>query len=107
MNVRLLGAARIDAADAADWYDQRRADLGSRFLAALNDLTTDLSQQPRIYGRVPRAPARREIREERVPGFPFLVTYELTTTELVILSVTHFRSVRRPWRQRLGGPPTP
>jgi plasmid stabilization system protein ParE len=101
VNVRLLGAALAEAIEAADWYDQQTPGLGVRFPAALDTLVAILTTHPRVYGRVRRAPAGREVREAMIPGFLYTAVYEVTATELVILSVTHARSRRRPWRGRL------
>jgi plasmid stabilization system protein ParE len=97
---RLLPTAQLEALDAADWYDQRAAGLGAQFLTALDDLVRTLEQQPQLYPRAQGAPSSREIREAPIPSFPWIATYELTTGEVVVLSVTHGHSVRRPWRFR-------
>ncbi len=96
MNARLLGAAMAEAIDAADWYDQQTPGLGARFLAALDALVATLATHPRMYARVRRAPAGREVREAMIAGFLFSAVYEVTATEVVILSVTHARRARRP-----------
>jgi plasmid stabilization system protein ParE len=101
MNARLLGAARVDIIDAADWYERQTAGLGGRFFAAVDRAVERISRFPRVGGRVPRSPRGREVREVIVSGFPFLLTYEVTRNELIVLSVVHARSVRRPWRRRL------
>jgi plasmid stabilization system protein ParE len=101
VNARLLGAALAEAIDAADWYDQQTPGLGARFLAALDCLVATLATHPRMYARVRGAPAGREVREAMIPGFLFTAVYEVTATEVVILSVTHARRLRRPWRGRL------
>jgi plasmid stabilization system protein ParE len=106
MNVRLLGAAWSDAFDVAEWYDQQSSGTGDRFLAAIDQLVDDLARHPRLYGRVNRPPRGREIRQAPVPGFQYLATYEIIGNEVVVLSVTHGRSRRQPWRQRLPDPPT-
>ena len=100
MNVRLLGAAQVEVIDAADDYDQQSNGVGDRFLAAVDALVARLTTHPRLYGKVPRAPRGHEIRQARIPGFLYGSTYEVTATELIILSVTHARSVRQPWRRR-------
>lgn len=100
MTSRLLPTAQLEALDAADWYDQRAAGLGAQFLTALDDLVRTLEQFPQLYPRAAGTPSRREIREAPITGFPWLVTYELTTGEVVVLSVTHGHSVRQPWRTR-------
>lgn len=101
MNVRLLGAAQADVLDAAEWYEQQSVGLGDRFFAAVDRTVERIGRFPRVGWRVQRSPRGRENREVVVSGFPFLLAYEVSSSELVVLSVTHGRSVRRPWRGRL------
>jgi plasmid stabilization system protein ParE len=101
VNVRLLAAAQIEVIDAADAYDQLSPGTGDRFLVAMDDLVARLTAHPRMYGCVSRAPSGHEIRRARIPGFLYTAVYEVTATEVIILSVTHARSVRQPWRRRL------
>lgn len=101
MTYRLFGAAMADVLDIADWYNAQRAGLGDEFVDAVELFAAETAAQPRRYGRVPRAPAGREVREAMLTRFPYIVAYEVTPTEVVILSVTHGRTRRRPWRRRL------
>jgi hypothetical protein len=101
VSVRLLGVAQIEAIDIADWYDQQTSGLGDRFFAALDVLVANITVHPRMYPRVKRAPANREVREALIPNFPFVAVYEVSAVETLILSITHARRVCRPWRQRL------
>jgi plasmid stabilization system protein ParE len=101
VNVRLLGAAQADVIDAADWYERQSVGLGDRFFAAVDRTVERIGWSPRSGWRVQRAPRGREIRETVVSGFPFLLAYEITTNEIVVLSVTHGRRTLRPWRGRL------
>jgi hypothetical protein len=101
MTFRIKPEARIDQSDLADWFEARRPGLGSQVAAALTDLYRTLTAQPRLYGRVNRAPRGREIRVGMPKRFSILVHYEVTATEVVILSVVHARSIRRPWRRRI------
>ncbi len=102
MNPRLLPGAADDIADIVDWLDQQPLQLGTRFRAALNTLVNRLCQQPRMYGRVRRAPRVREVRVAPMRRFSHVVHYEVTATEIVILSVVHARRRAAPWRHRLG-----
>jgi len=43
VNVRILGVALVEAIDAADRYDQQTPGLGTRFLAALDVLVSNLT----------------------------------------------------------------
>jgi hypothetical protein len=96
----------VDATDWADWYNQQAPGLGDRFLAAVDALVATLTAHPRLYGRVPRGPAGREVRQALVPGFLIRAVYEVTPNEVLVVSLTHARSARQPWRQRLPDPPT-
>ncbi|MCI0700138.1 MAG: type II toxin-antitoxin system RelE/ParE family toxin [Planctomycetia bacterium] len=101
MNHRFLAEAFQDLRDMADWYEAQSPGLGDQFTDAAEAHAQNLAAQPRLYGRVPRAPSGREIRETLVPRFLVRMVYEVTATEVVILSVTHARSRRQPWRRRL------
>lgn len=102
MNPRLLPEAADDVADIVDWLDQQPLRLGTRFRAALNTLVNQLCQQPRLYGRVSRVPRGREVRVAPMRRFNYVVHYEVTATEVVILSVVHARRRAAEWRSRLG-----
>jgi plasmid stabilization system protein ParE len=102
MNPRLSPGAADDIAEIVDWLDQQPLRLGTRFRGAVNALVNRLCTQPRLYGRVNRAPRGREVRVARVRRFSYLVHYEVTATEVVILSVTHTHRRSATWRQRLG-----
>jgi len=40
----------------------------------------------------------------KVPRFPYVIYYEVTAAEVVVLAVVHGRSRYRPWRRRLNTP---
>ncbi len=101
MNVRFLLDALLDVQFIATWYNRRQAGLGDRFTDAVDEFAADRGPFPRSHARVSRAPAGREVREGMTDGFPYRVAYEVTATEVVILSVIHAHRRTRPWRRRL------
>lgn len=101
MNVSLLGPARFDVIDIADWYDRQSPGLGRQFEMAVDDLVALLAVQPRVYGRVGRPPRGREVREGPVPNFPYVAVYEVRPAAVLVVSVTHAKARRRPWLRRL------
>ena len=66
--IRLLPEARVELNEAVDWYEQRRAGLGSRFFAqvqaAFNRIAADPQMHVTVYGPV---------RKARVRHFPYIV----------------------------------
>ena len=100
-----IGAeALTEVHDAADWYDQRRLGLGGRFLEAFFTAVEAIEQSPDSAPRLETlAPTRtsRDIRRRMLPGFPYLVAYEMFRGEPFVLAVYHAH--RRPnfWLERL------
>jgi plasmid stabilization system protein ParE len=101
----LIPEAIADIQTIAIKMNRQRAGRGDRFTDAVQRLTQRLLRHPQMYARVPRSPSGRDIREAVVRKFPYIMTYEVTATEIVILSVTHGHSKRKPWRRRLGPNP--
>jgi len=104
VTVRLIAEAIDDVAELADWYDHFRPGLGTRFRTSVGRLVGTLGTHPRLFGRVRGAPRGREFRIAATRRFRAKVVYEVTATEVVILSVVHARSNRRLWRRRLNTP---
>ena len=101
MNFRFVPGARLDLNELVDWYEAQYPGPGARFATAFDATLHGILTCPHAHGRVTRAPRRREVREAMVPPFQVLLTPELTAGEVVILSVTHARSARGPWRRWL------
>ena len=102
MRHRFLPQALQDLLDLAQWYESQSPGSGDRVNDAVEARAAVVASQPRTHGRVACAPRGREVRVAVVRPFLVLLTYEVTATEVLILSVTHARSVRQPWRRRLG-----
>jgi len=101
VNVRLLGPARVDLLDAADYYGLDSAATNDRFLDAFGRLLVRLQLLPQSGWRPQSVPRGRQVRETLVPGFPYRVVYELIDAEIVIVAITHARARKQPWRERL------
>jgi plasmid stabilization system protein ParE len=76
---------------AAAWYEAQRPGLGVEFLDEITALANSLSINALIYAQVMagirRAPARR---------FPYVVSYQVTETDVVVLSVLHMHRMPEP-----------
>jgi toxin ParE1/3/4 len=101
MNVITPVNARWDAIDAADEYESQVRGLGQRFLLAVDDAIRKIAAQPRAYSPARNVPARRDVRFRRVNRFSYLIYYEVTLTEVIVLAVVHARRSQRVWRGRL------
>lgn len=101
MTYRFLGPARADFDDAVDWYDTQHPPLGDDFVAEAHATVQRMSAAPRLFPRAGRAANSREVRVAPVHRYPYLIYYEVTATELLILSVVHAKRRWHPWRQRL------
>jgi plasmid stabilization system protein ParE len=101
VTARLIGPAWVDAIDLADWYDQQTPGVGAAVLKAVDDLVAALSTHPRLYGRLAGAPRGRELRQGVLSGFPIVFVYEVRLNEVIVVSLTHARSIRQTWRRRL------
>jgi toxin ParE1/3/4 len=88
-------AARVEFDDAADWYEQRRAGLGTAFTAAVQQVLDRLAAQPAFYPQV-----YGDVREALVCGFPYCVYYREEPGQIVVLSVFHTARNPAVWQGR-------
>ncbi len=94
--IRLRRAARKEFLDSAEWYEQRGAGLGGRFVEAVDATLADVAENPMRYPEVIEG-----IREALVCGWPFCIYYREEMEEVVVLAVYH--SARDPsgWQSRM------
>jgi plasmid stabilization system protein ParE len=98
---RFLGPARADFDDAVDWYDAQQPPLGDDFIAEVYATVQRMVAAPQSFPRAGRVAGGREVRLAPVHRYPYLVYYEVTATELLILCVVHEKRRWHPWRHRL------
>jgi plasmid stabilization system protein ParE len=76
--------AETELADAFNWYEQRVAGLGNRFLlsvdAAINSIRRNPLQYPALYKNVRRALTRR---------FPYQIFLIVDDLQIIIIAVFH------------------
>jgi toxin ParE1/3/4 len=83
-------AARVEHLEHVAYYEERRAGLGARYLAAFEAAMVKVCDNPQRY-RVELAPG---IRRCRVLGFPYNILYRLSGSDIEVLVVAPHR--RRP-----------
>ncbi len=100
-SVRFHPLATAEVVEAQLWYENRVNGLGDRFLGALRTATTIAAERPKV-GTPTRTNDVGEVLERKAstPGFPYVVVYRTTDSDLEILAVHHER--RRPdyWADR-------
>ena len=89
MRVRVLRPARIELRAAARFYEDRQADLGERFLDAVDRGFIILRLHPEIGVLIENMPPGLDARRWLVPGFPYAIIYEHTRQLIVVHAVAH------------------
>ncbi len=102
MRFGLIREARADLFELGEFFERQRLDSAGRFGKEFYELMKRLILLPQAFARVSRSPPRREIRVGFTAKFPAVIVYEVTTEEIVVLSITHPHQHRVPWRKRLG-----
>lgn len=84
-----------DALDAAEWYDSRQHNLGTDFLARVRKAIDQLIGDPER-----RTSVDYGVRYWPVERFPYVVFYDLSESEVLILGVKHASQESQKWLAR-------
>ena len=80
---------------AAEWYEERKAGLGAKFLQALDATIASVEheplQHPSINPRMRRALLRR---------FPYSLIFSVFPEEIAVLACVHWRQSPERWKHR-------
>ncbi len=95
MRVRLHPEAENEMIEAAAYYEAQQADLGKRFLAAIQDATNNILINPRLYPVVDL-----DVRRCLTKVFPFGVLFRIEPDEIVIVAVMHLARHPDYWKHR-------
>ena len=87
--------AEADLEEAASWYDEEQAGLGSRFLSDVDQVFGRIRERPQQFPVV-----SGDIRRALLHTFPYALYFRETDETIRVLAVLHLR--RRPglWRAR-------
>jgi len=94
--VVLRPAARAEFDEAFDWYEARRAGLGSEFAASVEQALDRISRNPLLHGMV-----YGEVRCTLVRRFPYGVYYLIEEERIVVLAVFHSSRDPKIWQSRI------
>lgn len=101
MNLRLLDEAKQEMRESALWYEDKRAGLGDQFLDTIQHGFELIEEHPHRYMRIETTDENREVRRYVVKRFPFLIIYEVLSTEVLVVAVAHAKRKPRYWESRL------
>ena len=82
--LRILPAVFNDMAEAADWYDDQLAGLGTRFMDSFYAALPEMTGNPLIY-----RPVYREFRRILLKPFPYAAYFRLVGDVTVVVLVFH------------------
>ena len=88
-------SALSDIDHAYRWYEDQQPGLGASFMAAIEQATTRIEDNPQQHARI-RVPARRAILQR----FPYSIFYISHQDRLSAIAVMH--QARHPSRWRIG-----
>ncbi len=99
--VRFRAEARVDVAEAFEWYQRARSGLGVEFLEAIEAALDVVALSPLTWPVWPGSSPRDDVRHFPLRRFPYAIAYIVSGDVLLVLAVAHNR--RRPgfWRDRL------
>jgi toxin ParE1/3/4 len=100
--LRVLPEAEQELAEAAVWYEGKRAGLGVELIAVLDRAFEDIVRSPLAY---PAWRKDRPYRKITVARFPYVVFFQIDADAVEVIAVAHAK--RRPgyWVQRVRAPP--
>jgi toxin ParE1/3/4 len=79
VRVRLTKKAEQDVAEAFDYYEQQKPDLGYRFIARVDEAIEQISENPTLF-----APVIGSARRVLVDQFTYVLFYTISEDAIVI-----------------------
>jgi toxin ParE1/3/4 len=95
MLVRFHTEAEAEMVQAAAYYEAQQANLGRRFLTAVQDAINRIRINPLLFPKV-----EFDVRRCRTKTFPFDVLFQIHAEELVVVAVMHWHREPGYWKDR-------
>jgi plasmid stabilization system protein ParE len=95
MSIRLRRIAQREFDDAADWYEQRQAGLGARFIDEIQQVLYAISQNPQQFAEV-----HADFRQALANRFPYAIYYKVESAQVTVLGVVHTSRDPSVWQSR-------
>jgi plasmid stabilization system protein ParE len=84
--------ARLQIAEAIDWYDSQTPGRGDDFLQSIQDAIDSIAHNPFQYQVL-----RGELRRVVIHRFPYLIIYGVSGEEVIVLRCVHAHRDPRRW----------
>lgn len=84
--------ARLQIAEAADWYDSQSSGRGDDFLRSFQETIEVICRNPYQFQVL-----RGELRRVVLRRFPYIVIYAVSESEVTVLRCVHSRRHPRTW----------
>jgi plasmid stabilization system protein ParE len=92
-------SAELD--EAAEWYEQRRAGLGTDLLDEVRAALQVVSRSPRTGSPIDGLDSALDVRRVPVRRFPYQLVYLVGIEGVVVIAVAHDRRLPSYWASRL------
>jgi plasmid stabilization system protein ParE len=96
MQVVFLLAARVEVIDAQDWYESKRAGLGTRFREEVEATVIRMAENPQQFQVV-----LDDVHRARLRKFPYSLFFRLETDTLLVIACFHAKRDPQRWQQRV------
>jgi plasmid stabilization system protein ParE len=96
MKLKLLAAAKADAASAIAYYNEQEPGLGADFASEVRQTIERILRFPNAWAAVSRRTRRCQVNR-----FPYGVFYSLKEDVVVVIGVLHGHREPRTWQERL------
>lgn len=83
LDVQFEFEARIEIADAYNWYENQKTGLGDTFLKAIDKTINTIQKSPDAYTQI------QNHQQIPVKKFPFVIIYEVVKKTLYVDAVFH------------------
>lgn len=94
----LRAPAEADILEAARWYEQRSAGLGSRFLEAVDVVLAEVVRAPLRFPLV-----HRDVRRALLPHYLYGLYFLVNAETVIVIACLHARRDPRRWQERSEG----
>ncbi len=88
--------ARVELAESADWYEDKKSGLGDEFIDDVELKLEQILKRPLSYSEI-----HNGTRQASIKRFPYFIYYTIQSPIIYILAIWHKKRNRDGWKDRL------